>query len=183
MRNFILLLLGLLLIIISITILSDYFCDIVNCQLSITDVIIEFVIAVIMATIFVLAIEFHLKKYRFWKFCKMIQLKITTIKKTKTSKVALAPNTPTKKDVLKIIDFIDNHKGIIMDVPEIEKSVAIQETFNMYKEGLERTDIDMSEHIFGMMQEYVADLITSYKPPRYIVLAANYFGGSTSLSK
>ena len=157
------------------------FCTLVNCQLSLIDVIVEFLIALIMATVFVVMIEFHLNKFRFWRFCKVALMELKTSKKKKTSPIQCTPGYPTKKDMLKVIDFMKSHENLILDATSIEKSTEIRYQIAVYEEGLKHKDIDLCAQVFVNMNVFLEKLLKRYKPPRYVVLAAQYFGGLRTL--
>ena len=158
-----------------------FLCDIFNCKLSVIDVLAEFIIAVALATVFVLMIEFHLIKFRFWKFCKIASMELRTFKKIKSSPIHTPNNTPTKKEMLHVIDFMKSHENLLLDATSIEKSTEIRYQLAVYREGLTRNDVDLTIQVYTSMSLFLEKLLKRYKPPRYIVLAANYFGGLRTL--
>lgn len=158
----------------------EWICDLFNCQLSILDVTIEFFIALFMATFFVLAIEFHLTKFRFWKFCQIAYAELRVIPKKKIGPLKIKTSCPEKSDILKILIFIQSHENLLLDAASIEKSTAVRHRFAIFREGLEQKDIDLSCQVYTNLSSFMEKLLDRYKPPFYIMLAAKYFGGFRS---
>ena len=157
------------------------FCDIFNCQLSITDVIVDFIIALFMATIFVILIEYHITKFRLWKFCQVAQMELKTCKK-KTGPIHCAVYDHSKVDMLKVIKLITSYEKLILDAVSVERSTEIRHDIAVYKEGLQCTQVDLSSQVFDAMSIFLDKLLKRHKPPHYIVITAKYFGSLRSSS-
>ena len=158
------------------------FCQIFNCQLSITDVLVEFLIAIVMATIFVILIEYHITKFRLWKFCQVAQMELKTCKKNKKGPIGTTLSTLSKKDMLNVIKLIKSYEKLILDAVSVERSTEIRHDIAVYKEGIECKEVDLSWQVFDAMSVFLERLLKRYKPPRYIMITAKYLGSLRSLS-
>lgn len=156
------------------------FCEIFNCQLSITDIIAELLIAVLMATIFVILIQYHITKFRLWKFCQVAQMELRTCKKKKISPIGITTTILSKKDIMKVIKLITSYEKLILDAVSIERSTEIRHDIAVYKEGLECMQVDLSSQVFDAMSVFLERLLKRYKPPRYLVITAKYLGSLRS---
>ncbi len=154
---------------------NDSFCQWANCQLSIVDVTIEFFIALVMATFFVLAIEFHLSKYKFWKFFSIAIKELQVIPQIKKGPLKMPSSSRSKKDILDVISFMEHHENVILDVLSIEKTTEIRNKLSIYKEALSQKT-DLSGQVFIMFGDTLEKSLSMHKPPFYVMLAAKYFG-------
>ena len=64
-------------LVLSIGVIFQGFCIFFNCQLSITDFAMEAILAMMMATFLVIVIDIHLTQYKFWRFCKIVKVKLS----------------------------------------------------------------------------------------------------------
>ncbi len=156
-------------------IFSKGFCDFFNCQLSITDFGMEIIIALLMATFLVVVIDIHLTKYKFWRFCKIVKVKLNINFQTRLSIQAHADSSQ-KNSIREAILFMQNNENLMFGALKIERIVAIQSRLKLYQQGLECKP-DISYQVYEAFDEYLQSLLIRNKPPFYIGLAAKYFGG------
>ena len=155
------------------------FCDFFNCQLSITDFFAESIIAILMASIFVILIEYHITKFRLWKFCQVAQMELRTCKKNKKGPIGTTLSI-SKKDMLNVIKLITSYEKLILDAVSVERSTEIRHDIAVYKEGIECTKVDLSWQVYDAMSVFLEKLLKRYKPPRYIMITAKYLGSLRS---
>lgn len=151
------------------------FCDVFNCQLSISDIFVDFIIALIMASMFVALVEYHLTKFRLWKVCNLVKMELKISKKKKTAD-PLSTNIPTNKEMRNVIRLILNYEKLILDVVSIEHAAEMRHDIMIYREGLECKDADLTANVFNEMSAFTDKLMRRYQPPRYIMITAKYFG-------
>ncbi len=167
---------GLVTILTLFAVFSKGFCIYFNCQLSITDFGMETFLAMAMATFLVVVIDIHLTRYKFWRFCKISLMQLKSVSKKKIQQTPISRSTPSKKELLDVIEFMQIHESLMFGALSFEQTVAIRARLKLYKNGL-KLNQDITFQIFQSLDEYLNILLTRFKPPRYIMLATKYFGG------
>jgi len=167
---------GVTVILILFAVFSKGFCIYFNCQLSITDFGMETFLAMGMATFLVVVIDIHLTRYKFWRFCKISLMQLKSVSKKKKQLTPISRSSPSKKELLDVIEFMQIHESLMFGALSFEQTVAIRARLKLYKNGL-TSNQDITFQIFQSLDDYLKKLLTRFKPPRYIVLATKYFGG------
>ena len=144
-------------------------CNWTNCQLSLVDIVFEFSIALFMAIIIVLKIEFDLKKFRLWKFCKTVfdDLNIITAAGSKTPVI-------NKQDLLKLLEYMKKNDQLVLDASTFIIHREMRSQIERFEEALSLIDNDLSLRVFDQLGRYLKILISRYKPPFYIMKAAQW---------
>ncbi len=164
-----------LVVIILLGIFLKGFCIFFNCQLSITDFGMDIFLAMAMATFLVVVIDIHLTRYKFWRFCKISLMQLKSVSKKKIQQTPISRSSPSKKELLDVIEFMQTHENLMFGALSFEQTVAIRARLKLYKSGL-NSDQDITFQIFQTLDQYLKTLLTRFKPPHYIMLAAKHFG-------
>ena len=152
------------------------FCIFFNCQMSITDFGMETVLAFMMATFLVVVIDLHLTRYKFWRFCQIVNMQLHSSEKKKIWPIKIITPCPEKNEIREVIEFMQSNESLMFGALKIDRIVAIQSRLKLYSKGLD-CDPDISCQVYDALDEFLKSLLVRFKPPFYIVLTTKYLGG------
>lgn len=163
---------GFILVLTSILFFDSCDSNIVDCKLHLANAIVEFGIAFFMATIIVLKIEFDLRKFRFWKFCKTISDDLESVKRLRTAPI-IQVSFNEREELVRIIMFMKESQHVVQDAATFVIARDMRSQIERFDEALKR-DNNVSRNVFDQLGAYLKDLIVAHRPPLYLMKAAKW---------
>ena len=150
----------------------------VDCKLHLFNSVTDFAIALFMAVVIVLKIEFDIRKLRLWKFFKDVNTDLTIAYSLVNSSVKNAlgftPVVITKTDLIKIINHIKNNEHLVLDAVPLTIYQRVRYSIAKLEDALNQQEEDLTNKVYVDLDKLVKQLLNDSKPPSYLMLAAKW---------